>query len=467
MTKIKSKVLVLLFDFFTINLAWIIYSIFRLESGWFEVLTIPQVYVAGALIYIYWLFLFFLVGMYQSWFACSRFDELSTLTKTIFVGIFILFFVILFDDYRQEVPSSNRFLIFIYAVITLIFTSAGRLTLRSLQRRLLIKGYGRKKAFIVGFNSKANKLHEKISLYKPLGIDVAGYIAVKKENVGKEHLGVKVIGIVGDIEKYIEEFGVKDIIIALESHDEDLFIKIISLCDSKNVGVKIAPDLYSIITGQARTLQIYGFPLIDIMPQLMPEWEKRAKRIMDISFSFLFLLLSSPIILLASIAIKLESKGPVLYKQERAGLNGKPFNIYKFRSMRIDAEKYTGPIWSQKDDPRITRVGKFIRKVRMDEIPQFINVLKGEMSFVGPRPERPFFVEKLSKDIPLYKKRLKVRPGITGWAQVKHKYDETLDDVKVKLRYDLFYIENMSLRMDLKIIFRTVFIVLFGKGHFE
>ena len=150
----------------------------------------------------------------------------------------------------------------------------------------------------------------------------------------------------------------------------------------------------------------------------------------------------------------------------RSGLNGKPFMVYKFRSMVQNAEKKSGPVWSSKDDPRITKVGKFIRKVRIDEIPQFINVFKGEMSLVGPRPERPFFVEKLSEEIPLYKRRLKVRPGITGWAQVKHKYDESIDDVKMKLRYDLFYIENMSIRMDINIIFRTVFVVLFGKGHY-
>jgi exopolysaccharide biosynthesis polyprenyl glycosylphosphotransferase len=214
-------------------------------------------------------------------------------------------------------------------------------------------------------------------------------------------------------------------------------------------------------------MQIYGFPLIDIMPDLMPEWEKKAKRLMDLGISLLFLILTSPIMLIVSIAIKLDSKGPVFYKQERSGLNGKVFNILKFRSMIKDAEKKSGPVWSTKDDPRITRVGRIIRKLRLDEIPQVINVLKGEMSFVGPRPERPYFVEKLSEEIPLYKRRLRVRPGITGWAQVKHKYDETIEDVKTKLRYDLFYIENMSLRMDLKIIFRTVFVVLFGKGHYE
>ena len=225
--------------------------------------------------------------------------------------------------------------------------------------------------------------------------------------------------------------------------------------------------LYNIISGQAKVTQLHTFPLIDIMPGLMPEWEKKLKRLMDIVLSLGLIVFSLPITLISSLIIKLESKGPVFYKQERMGLNGKIFKIYKFRSMVSDAEKISGPVWSTKDDPRITGFGKILRKVRIDEIPQALNILRGDMSFVGPRPERPFFVEKLSHEIPLYKRRLKVRPGVTGWAQVKHKYDENIEDVKMKLRYDLFYIENMSLRMDFKILFRTIFVVLFGKGHFN
>ena len=203
------------------------------------------------------------------------------------------------------------------------------------------------------------------------------------------------------------------------------------------------------------------------MPELMPEWEKKLKRISDITISLLILIVTLPLDILVSILIKFDSPGPVLFKQDRIGMNNKIFKIYKFRSMFKDAEKHTGPVWSRKDDPRVTRVGRILRKLRIDEIPQFYNVLKGEMSLVGPRPERPYFVDMLAEQLPYYRRRLKVRPGITGWAQVKHKYDESIEDVKVKLRYDLFYIENMSFRMDIKILARTILVVIFGKGHYS
>ena len=294
-----------------------------------------------------------------------------------------------------------------------------------------------------------------------------GYVSVSNGSTDKTFNNIQIVGSIKNIVDLIDQKNAKEIIIALEKEEKDILVEIISRCESRNVGLKIVPDLYEILSGQARTAQIYGIPLIDILPQLMPEWEKKIKRIIDIIVSLIIIVITLPVTAISSIAIALESKGGVFFKQDRCGINGKVFKIYKFRSMKRDAEKHTGPVWSQKDDPRITRVGKFIRKVRIDEIPQMLNVLKGEMSIVGPRPERPFFVEKLSEEIPYYKRRLKVRPGITGWAQVKHKYDETIEDVKIKLRYDLFYIENMSLRMDFKILFRTVFVVLLGKGHYE
>lgn len=467
MNKKTQKILILLSDFVFISLAWAAFFFIRIETGWFRILIMPEVFLPMIVIYIYWLIIFTFFGMYRTWFAASRFDEISTLFKTTFVGIFILFFLIFISDFLDGVESSNRILIFIYWLLLFVFVSIGRLSIRSFQRGLLIKGIGRKCAVIVGYNSKAQEVHDQIIDHPALGLDVEAYVAVNPENVGKTYKSIRVKGSLEELLDIVYKNKASEVIIALEKEDHDLLVDIISKLENKGIGLKIVPDLYEILSGQARTSQLYGIPLIDIMPELMPEWEKKLKRISDVLISLLILTLTLPLNFLVALAIKLDSKGPVLFKQERIGMNGKNFKIYKFRSMYQDAEKNTGPVWSTKDDPRVTRVGKILRKLRIDEIPQFFNVLKGEMSLVGPRPERSYFVEQLSLQIPYYKRRLKVRPGITGWAQVKHKYDESIEDVKVKLRYDLFYIENMSLRMDIKILARTVLVVLFGKGHYS
>jgi exopolysaccharide biosynthesis polyprenyl glycosylphosphotransferase len=467
LSKKLETFLILLTDFITINLSWFLFYYFRVESGVFVLLTEPLLLLSMTTVYFYWLLIFTFVGMYRAWFASSRFDEMTTLFKATFVGIFILFFVILYDDAVHNVASSNRFLILVYWMLLLGFIGTGRILLRSIQRKLLINGIGRKNALIVGFNKKAFEMHDTLDTYKGLGLDVLAFLAVNDGNIGKKHNNITVVDTVHNIKEIITKLNISEVILALDKSEGDIMLEVVAACDSDNVSIKIIPDLYEIISGQARTSQLYGAPLINITPLLMPEWEKKIKRIMDILISIVILIISLPIILITSIAIKFESKGPIFYKQDRSGLNGKVFKIIKFRSMKSNAEKLSGPVWSTKDDPRITKVGKFIRKVRIDEIPQMVNILKGEMSLVGPRPERPFFVEKLSEEIPFYKRRLKVRPGVTGWAQVKHKYDENVEDVKEKLRYDLFYIENMSLSNDFKILFRTVFIVLFGQGHFN
>jgi len=228
--------------------------------------------------------------------------------------------------------------------------------------------------------------------------------------------------------------------------------------------VKIEPDLYDIFTGQVRTLPIYGIPLIEISSQLLKPWEAAVKRLFDIVFSLLVIILGLPFWLLFALIIKLESKGPVFYTQKRTGKNGNEFRIYKFRSMFTNIPKEAG--WTVVNDPRVTKFGKFIRKSHLDEIPQFWNVLIGDMSVVGPRPEQPKFVEEFSNEISYYKRRLKVRPGITGWWQIQYQpYELSLEEIKNRLKDDFYYIENMSLKLDIEIVVRTVYCVIKGHGQ--
>ncbi|HSP89043.1 MAG TPA: sugar transferase, partial [Ignavibacteriaceae bacterium] len=361
MNKIQEKILILSTDFLTINLAWILYFGLRVESGWFSLIITPEFLIPMLVVYFYWLIIFTFVGMYRTWFASSRFDELSTLFKASFVGIFILFSLIFLDDYLNKVSSPNRILIFIYWGMFLLLVGSGRLFVRSFQRKLLINGIGRKNVLIVGFNQKAKDVHDQLIQHRALGLDVKGYVSSNGYNQGDSYKEIKIIGSVNNIENLIDEFSVQEIIIALEKDDHDLLIQLISKCDQKNVGIKIVPDLYEVLSGQAKTSQIYGLPLIDIMPELMPEWEKKLKRTFDIIISLLVIIFTFPICFIISIAIKIDSKGPVFFTQERCGQNGKTFTMIKFRSMVRDAEKISGPVWSQKDDPRITDIGRLIR----------------------------------------------------------------------------------------------------------
>ncbi len=289
MSKQLEKILIIVADLITINLAWSVFFYIRVESGVFQLLTQPVFFLSMGAVYLFWLLVFTFVGMYRTWFASSRFDEMLTLFKATFVGIFILFFMILYDDMTNEVSSSSRFLIMIYWMVLIAFVGTGRLVIRSIQRRLLIKGIGRKNAIIVGFNSKAKNMHDMINSYRGLGIDVVAYAAVKEKNIGKQHNGINAVDTVHNIKQVINEYNVSEIILALDKHEGDIMLEVVAECDSNNVSIKIIPDLYEIISGQARTSQLYGFPLIDIMPQLMPEWEKKLKRLLDILISFILI----------------------------------------------------------------------------------------------------------------------------------------------------------------------------------
>ena len=463
--KLWSRFALMALDLASFSIGYSVFYSLRVSSGIFRVSIVPDFWMPLLAISVFWLFVFFFFGLYQPWHAKSRLDEFISLVKAISFGCLLLFFTIFLDDSSVETRVASRFLILLYWGLIVLIVGVGRMIFRTVRRKLLAAGVGLRNAIIVGWNAKARELHDLVMKHPALGYRVIGFVKIDKRKTGVEYKGTRLLGISDELPSIIERYIVKDILIALESTDHDKLLSIIARCNGHDVSMKILPDMYDIISGQARTNQLYGFPLVEIMPQIMEPWEQSLKRLMDILVSLFVLTLSSPLWIIISIAIKMDTPGPVVYSQERVGKDGKIFKMHKFRSMRVDAEKDSGPVWAPKNDKRVTNVGRFLRNSRLDEIPQFINVLDGDMSLVGPRPERPFFVGKLSKEIPLYHRRLKVRPGITGWAQIKQGYDRSIEDVRSKVRYDLFYIENMSFRMDIKILLYTFYIMLMGKGH--
>jgi exopolysaccharide biosynthesis polyprenyl glycosylphosphotransferase len=413
------------------------------------------------IINVYWLLLFAVFGLYGKWKNTSRFDEIISLYKTITVGA-VLFVIIAFSSVLSI--SSNKLIAFGYWASLIVLVGAGRLSIRTVQRALIFKGVGLRSSLIVGTVDLMTEMIKKIKKYPALGYNIVGIVPINISRKKKSVEGKKVLGSVKDLHDIIKNHGITDVLIALEFKEDEEIFNIISAAGSFDVDFSILPGPSDVLSGRMMFNQLYGFPMIRILAEPIPPWEKNVKRLLDLSISILALVLFSPLILLMAAAIKLDSKGPVFYMQERIGYRGRKFKLWKYRSMIIDAEKESGPIWADKNDSRVTRMGKILRRLRLDELPQIYNIIKGDMSIVGPRPEREFFVEKFKKIIPYYSLRLKVKPGLTGWAQIKHNYDRSLDDVREKLKYDLYYIENMSLNMDFKILIATIFVVVGQKG---
>jgi len=276
---------------------------------------------------------------------------------------------------------------------------------------------------------------------------------------------VPILGNESDLKSIILESQISDVVLALDNPNHTRIMAVLAEINGYPITIKIVPNMYDVISGLARTEQIAGLPLIQINLELTTWYQRLMKRMLDLIITVPLLIFLTPLTVVVAILIKLETHGPVFYRQDRVGKDFQHFRIYKFRSMTADAEQNTGPVWADQDDPRITNVGRVLRRFRLDELPQFINVVRGEMSIIGPRPERPFFVEKLTKEFPFYHRRLSVRPGISGWAQIKNPYDRHIEDVRQKLKYDFYYIENLSLNLDLKIMISTAWVMLSGQGR--
>ncbi len=484
MSRKSELIALILADVAAFSAASLLLFLARFRWEWFGAghaeppwMIIPVGVLAG-----YWLCVFLFFGMYRERYADSRFDELVSVTKVVTVGVLILVFAIFIETLE---PGATRSLIFFYWAAVLTLVATGRIIVRSVQKAFILRGKGLHKALVVGWTDRVEQLYEEVARYPEAGLRIVGAIRMRRldepEPVaagGKASYSIangdETFARVADeddvhsieaLPRLIDRLEVQDVLIALGSEDHGPLMDVLRLCDGKAVSLKLIPDFYTLIGGMARTEHMYGLPLIEVLPEPMPAWEQSTKRLIDIAVSFVVLAAGLPVWAGIAVLIRATSPGPAIYRQQRVGQSGKQFTMYKYRTMRENAEAETGPVWAQANDPRYTPLGRWLRKTRLDEIPQFWNVLKGDMSLVGPRPERPYFVQRLSEEIPLYSRRHRVKPGITGWAQVKWKYDTSLDDVRQKVKYDLFYIENVNLRMDFKILFRTVRTTLLGKGQ--
>jgi len=388
--------------------------------------------------------------MYRHKRVVQPLDELYVVTASVTLALLISL-AIMSLVYKEEFNYQRRMLAYAWGLSILLLTG-GRIFLGQIQKVLQARGVGADRVLIVGTGEIGRMILQKIIQQPELGYRVVGFIDVNGK--ARSVMGIPVLGRVADIPQVIEKHQVDEVIIALPEADHRELVQLIAMCEREKVGVKVFPDVFQIMASEVSIGDLGGLPLLTVRDIAMRGWRLAAKRAMDIVGAIIGLILFSPLMILTAIAIKLESPGPVFYVQERMGLDARPFKMLKFRSMRVDAER-DGPGWTRPGDPRVTRVGRIIRKYSIDELPQFINVLMGDMSLVGPRPERPVYVEQFRQLIPRYMDRHREKAGITGWAQVNGLRGDT--SIVERTKYDLWYIENWSLWLDIKIIIRTLF----------
>jgi exopolysaccharide biosynthesis polyprenyl glycosylphosphotransferase len=464
----KHTIPFILIDFVAAMISWFTFFTYRkvfVEPDKFGY-DIPfeansHLYLGLLVVPLYWVFLYALSGAYIDVWRKSRIKEISRTFSITVMGVVILFFTLLLDD---EVKSYEVYYKTILTLFTLHFvvTTFGRILMATLIKSLINAREIGFKTIVVGSNTIA------LDLVKELqnGKDLQGYLLEGFVNVNDAHELNGIIPYLGNytqLPELIKKHKIEEVIIALESTKHKEIAEVNNLLEDEPVIIKIVPDLFDVVSGSVKMQNVLGTALIEINHQIMPTWQMVLKRLIDVVVSLLVLIVLSPLYLLLVIAVKVSSSGPAFFKQARIGLHGKSFYIIKYRTMVVNAEA-NGPALSSKDDKRIISVGRTLRKYRLDEIPQFYNVLVGDMSLVGPRPERQFFIDQIMPIAPHYKHLQRVRPGITSWGMVKYGYAENIEQMIERLKFDILYIENMSLAMDFRIMIYTVKTIMQGRG---
>jgi exopolysaccharide biosynthesis polyprenyl glycosylphosphotransferase len=453
------------FDFIAAITAWIIFYLLRkiLLGESKEGINLPLLEHA-VMIGIFWMVLYYFFGFYSDIYRKSRIKEFFTVFAVSIAGTVIIFFTLLLDDQGVDNYTAYYKTFITYFSIHFFITAFLKISLITYVKRLVRLKKIYFNTLIIGSGKKAVEIFDEINKsFEMLGLRFIAYLS-EDENRNKFGNKLRCMGNTQNLSKIISRCHIEQVIIAMESEDHpDIQDILFTLEDSKNIRISIIPDIHKYLIGTIRVNHSFDIPLLDINQDLMPEWQTNLKRVSDVIFASCTLILGMPFFLAIASIIKLGSKGPVLFKQERIGKDGLPFCIFKFRSMYVDAEK-NGPALSKEGDSRITPFGKFLRKSRIDEFPQFYNVLIGDMSLIGPRPERQFYIDQIIKIAPHYKHLNKVRPGITSLGQVKYGYAQNVEEMVERLKYDILYIENMSFAMDLRILLYTILVMVQGRG---
>lgn len=449
-------------DWLCAVIAWILFYYLRkiyIEEVDFSIG--ESFYWGVTLIPIIWLILYYLQGTYYNIKRLYRFKVFNLTFSSTAIGSVIIFFTLLLDD---EISGYQLY----YKSIFLLFATHFTLTL--IPRLIFVtwfvnqihSGKNGFRTLLIGGSDKAVEIYNEI-IQLPKGSNhFIGFVNLNGVDKNLEDR-LLYLGHANDLEKVLRDYEVEEVIIALESVEHDKLRSLISRIEGSDVVIKILPDMYDILAGSVKMTNLFGALLIEVNAESMPFWQQGIKRFIDVLFSGIATILLLPLFIILAVVVKLSSTGPIFFLQDRIGLNGKNFRIIKYRTMYVDSEK-SGPQLSSSEDPRITKVGRFLRKTRLDEFPQFVNVLKGEMSLVGPRPERQFYIDKIVQIEPQFLHLTKVRPGITSWGQVKYGYAENVDQMLQRMKFDLLYMKNRTLALDFKIMLYTVIIIFKAKG---